>query len=185
MNRSWNTTSDSTSALVSLATDLENWNKDVFGNIFARKRKLERRIEGTRRQLALAISDHYIELEHKLCTELEEVLQQEQVLWFQKSRTDFLLNGDRNTRFYHLSTIIRRRHNRILRLQSDSGESIEDPDVIKEIITNFFKGLYTTDEAPEPQDWYNLNHTFPELSPLQMEEIEAPFVATEVLTALK
>lgn len=39
--------------------------------------------------------------------EMDEVLDQEEMLWFQKSRLDAIKDGDKNTRYFHLSTIIR------------------------------------------------------------------------------
>lgn len=47
-------------------------------------------------------------LEAQLKKELDEVLSQIELLWFQKSCEDAIQDRDRNTRYYHLSTIIRR-----------------------------------------------------------------------------
>ncbi|KAK8655974.1 hypothetical protein V6N13_108536 [Hibiscus sabdariffa] len=44
---------------------------------------------------------HLHELENKLKDELSEVLKQEEVLWFQWDRTEWINNDDRNTKYYH------------------------------------------------------------------------------------
>lgn len=43
--------------------------------------------------------------------EYERVLLQEELLWYQKSRSKWLYFGDKNTRFFHGVTAIRRAKN--------------------------------------------------------------------------
>ncbi|XP_052287360.1 uncharacterized protein LOC127898893 [Citrus sinensis] len=74
-----------------------DWNRQQFGNIFWRKRRLMARLGGIQRALEKYSSQGLLELELKLRTELEEVLTQEEIFWLQKSRKDWLLLGDRNT----------------------------------------------------------------------------------------
>lgn len=42
-------------------------------------------------------------------------------MWFQRSRTKCLVDGDRNTKYYPLKTINGRRRNRISMLNNDEG----------------------------------------------------------------
>ena len=51
--------------------------------------------------------------------------------------------GDRNSRFFHLSTIIRRRRNAIDAIKSDNGEWITNKADIKEFIVLKFQELFT------------------------------------------
>lgn len=52
-------------------------------------------------------------LERDLIREYNKILRQEEVLGFQKSRVNWLALGERNTKFYHLTTLNRRRRNKI------------------------------------------------------------------------
>lgn len=52
-----------------------------------------------------------IRLEEKLKRERNEVLLQEELLWRQKSRVDWIRAGNKNTRFFHTSMLTRRRRN--------------------------------------------------------------------------
>ena len=87
-----------------LASDLTLWNKDVFGNLYARKRKLWNRIVGIQRLLGAGSSRHLLNLERKLHRELDQTLDQIETLWFQKSRLERIRDGDRNT---NISTLRR------------------------------------------------------------------------------
>lgn len=68
-------------------------------------------MEGVQKLLAKGMYSHMIKLEAKLRRKKDDVLNQEEMLWFQKSRMDAARDGDRNTKYLHLSTIISRRRN--------------------------------------------------------------------------
>ena len=79
---------------------LKNWNANVFGNIFKRKRRLLARITGVQRKIAISPNLGLFRLDKKLKEELDLVLKQEEIFFFQKSREDWIVNGDRNTSFF-------------------------------------------------------------------------------------
>nr|XP_023895018.1 uncharacterized protein LOC112006928 [Quercus suber] len=120
------------------------WNKEIFGNIFARKRQLLPRIRGLQKALAAQPSAFLISLEQELSLEYASLLNQEEDFWALKSRVDWQLFGDRNTAFYHTKTIIKRKHNQIRRIMNQSGEWIEDEDQVMDIVLSVFKVLYQT-----------------------------------------
>ncbi|KAI8574007.1 hypothetical protein RHMOL_Rhmol01G0320300 [Rhododendron molle] len=62
------------------------WNKDVFGNIFRRKRWVLARLEGVQKSMDYRFSHSLQCFEKDLITEFNEILTQEEILWFQKSR---------------------------------------------------------------------------------------------------
>ena len=71
------------------------------------------RINGIQATLENYSSHNLMRLEARLRNELEMVMSQEEILWLQKSRNDWLLHEDRNMNFFHQKTIARRRRNRI------------------------------------------------------------------------
>ncbi|XP_074298106.1 uncharacterized protein LOC141628922 [Silene latifolia] len=87
--------------LEELSTKLQDWNKQVFGNIFRQKRELKARIEGCQRELSKQRIRYLIKLEARLRRELDEVLDREEALWYKKSRMEFIKDGDRNTSYFH------------------------------------------------------------------------------------
>ncbi|XP_019162696.1 PREDICTED: uncharacterized protein LOC109159124 [Ipomoea nil] len=117
------------------------WNRDVFGNIFKRKRDLEARIRGIQSNPYYATSRGLQALEKRLAANLNQVLDQEETLWFQKSRANWIKEGDRNTRFYHNSAIIRRNRN-IIRFLKINGNWTDDNTTLSNHITSFFASLF-------------------------------------------
>ena len=66
-------------------------------------------------------SIHSGDLEASLQAELSKWLLRTQALWHQKSRELWLKLGDKNTKFFHFSTIIKRKRNIIDALRDDNG----------------------------------------------------------------
>ena len=61
-------------------------NKEVFGNIFRRKRHLEARLKGVQRSFKAGYTSDLLWLEKQLQHDYEVVLAQEEMLWYQKSK---------------------------------------------------------------------------------------------------
>lgn len=109
-----------------------SFNKEVFGNIFQRKRTPDNRIHGVQRSLETVDSVRLLNLEQQLQQEYDHVLFQEEMLWFQKSKEKWVQLGDRNTRYFHTQTMIRRKRNRIHRLHLPNGEWCSDDPILQE-----------------------------------------------------
>lgn len=128
-----------------MAELLKYWNKETFGNLFERKKELRARIGGVQRSLANSRSHQLEFLEVFLISEYNHLLKQEEIFWAQKSRVQWIQHGERKTPFFHLSTICRCRRNRITMLRDDSGEWVSDPSQVRNLVTDFFKNLYSLD----------------------------------------
>jgi hypothetical protein len=81
--------------------------------------------------------------EEELKEELEERKEHEEILWRQKSRVQWLKEGEKNTKFFHRSMVHRRYINRITQLEDAQGNPIRDHDKIVEELTNYYKYLLT------------------------------------------
>ena len=88
--------------------------------------------------------------------ELNGWLKKYETVWRQKSRETWLKDGDKNSRFFHLTTIIRRRRNAIDAIKFDNGEWITNKADIKEFILLKFQHLFNEEAPYFPPDFENL-----------------------------
>lgn len=86
-----------------------------------------------------------LKLEARQREELNSVLQHEESLWMKNSRTNWLQLGDRNTKYFHTSTLIRRRLYKIISLQDESRVGIGDQQRLKDMDTDFNSSLFSFD----------------------------------------
>ena len=71
--------------------DVKIWNKEVFGNLFHRKNRVEARLKGVQTSLAFCPNDHLLNLDAQLRKDHFEILQQEEEFWSVKSRYNWLI----------------------------------------------------------------------------------------------
>ncbi|KAL8137313.1 hypothetical protein V2J09_003314 [Rumex salicifolius] len=138
----WTYSSSASPSLARLRPKLLAWNRECFGNIETRKAKLFDQIDEVHNKIGVAVSDDLLAENEMLLKELDLVLSQEETLWKQKSRELWLLCGDRNTSYFHASTIIRRRRNRVEALKTENDRWIYDQTELEELVVNYFRNLY-------------------------------------------
>ena len=97
-----------------------------------------------------------IHLEANIQQELNGWLSRNETLWRQKSRETWLKDGDRNSRFFHLSTVIRRCRNSIDAIRDDQGVWIINKVEIKEFVVSKFQKLFTEESTSFPTDLEDL-----------------------------
>ena len=174
----WDSTTSLVPALDKLATELKVWNRDIFGNIFQQKKRLLARIAGVQKALSTNKNHGLIKLETHLRRDLDEILEREEILWYQKSRIDWISNGDRNTSFFHLSTIGCRWRNNVVAIQDDLGDWIYDKEMVKNQFVTYFTTLFAEEGEADltvvPQD------VFPELAQQDWERLSKQFVPAEI-----
>ena len=96
--------------------------------------------------------------EEALQSELIEWLTRSEILRKQKSRELWLKEGDRNTKFFHLSTIIRRMRNNIDAIKSEEGLWATSSNQIRHLFYNSFRKIFTVEEVNFLE---NLNNLMP------------------------
>jgi hypothetical protein len=69
--------------------------------------------------------EEQIKKEAEIQSQIYDRYQQEETFWKQKSRITWLKNGERNTTFFHHSTIQHRMHNRTNSLKKTVGARVE------------------------------------------------------------
>ncbi|KAE8707682.1 hypothetical protein F3Y22_tig00110377pilonHSYRG00054 [Hibiscus syriacus] len=111
---------------------ISNWNKSIFGYIGSNKRSIMARLRGVQRALYVRQTHFLNTLEENLLIDLEALLDQEELLWKQKSQSDWIHLGDRNTTYFYKKVASRKQRNRVHALKLDDGNWFHDPATLKQ-----------------------------------------------------
>ncbi|CAA7060939.1 unnamed protein product [Microthlaspi erraticum] len=149
LRQSWNDSVSTPNALQGLKDKLKRWNRDVFEDVNKCKEDLMREIKDVQDILEAQQTDDLLSREETLLRELDVVLKQEELIWFQKSRERYIAHGDRNTRYFHTSTVIRRRRNRIKSLKDDGGQWVSSQSELEALAVGYYKRLYSMDDVEQ------------------------------------
>nr|KYP46578.1 Transposon TX1 uncharacterized [Cajanus cajan] len=158
------------------------FNRNVFGNIFLRKREIQARLNGAQLELEKRQSKSLTRLETKLQEELNEVCLQEEFLWFQKSREKWVRFGDRNTTFFHAQTLSHRRRNKIRGLFLPDGTWHTELEVLQREAIRFYRNLFSDDSQGHFVDMQY--GTPPQLGAEAVTSLLAPITKEEVRRAV-
>lgn len=134
----------------------------MFGFINSKKNKLLNKIGGAQKRLENYYSAGLVKLEANLINEFESVLLQEEILWQQKSRNNWIHLGDKNASFFHNKTQMRHNRNIIDMLQVDGNNWCYEQEILKTEVANFFNDLFTKEEGVIPK--YDYVGAFPTLT---------------------
>eukprot|EP00253_Pinus_taeda_P012127 PITA_12127 len=134
-----------------LKVEIKRWNTNTFGHILKEKEQIIEGIKQTQQKIILeGRSEELAQKEQDMENKLLAREKQEEVLWRQKSRIRWLKEGEKNTKFFHKSTVQRRMRNHISQIINDQGEKVETQKEIEHEFIQHFKEM-----SKEP----NINRT--------------------------
>jgi hypothetical protein len=132
---------------------LKIWNNLFFGNIQKNINSISQQIDDIQRfNFPPQLHQEEIFLKQKL----DSLYIQEELLWKSKSRDAWLTCKDLNTRYFHMSTLIKRRRNAIDFLKLSSGAWVYDRRNIGNCFNDFFKQLFSSSLPDPSEDMLNL-----------------------------
>ena len=144
VSHAWKNSGKLSENIENFVKETSSWNKHHFRNIFEKKKKIKARLNGIQRALAINPSPSLIHLESQLLKDLNVMCGQETELWALKARINWLVLGDRNTSFYHILALTRRKQNLITSVKNGASDWImEEREVMNFFREGFYK-LYTT-----------------------------------------
>eukprot|EP00253_Pinus_taeda_P028248 PITA_28248 len=125
-----------------LKGEIKRWNKNTFGNIFKEKDKILQDLKNIQQRLILEGRSEKLALkEQEMEGKLLERERQEEMLWRQKSRIRWLKEGEKNTKFFHRTTVQRRMHNQISQVTNAQGDKLETQEEIEKEFLQYFKAM--------------------------------------------
>ena len=92
------------------------------------------------------LEDNEVNLKHVLNERLAELLREEELKWYQRAKVKQLLEGDANTKYYHL--VANGRHGKTCIFQLEDGDRVICGDAeLKKHITTYYKNLFGPSES--------------------------------------
>jgi hypothetical protein len=89
--------------------------------------------------------------ECELMKKISDLLAREEAMMKQRSRIQWLAEGDRNTAFFHAKTRERARTNKIVSLKNEVGAYVTSQDELETLAINFYTGLFTAQDQTNPE----------------------------------
>lgn len=148
---------------------LKEWHKNNFEDLRLQIAVLKDHLTDVQKKSEVGFSSELYMEEKVVITKLADLWQKDSMFWNQRSRVNWLRMGDRNTRFFHLTTIQRRQRNQVVKIKDANGDWQTDPDFIANAIQDHFSKLYAIPPSREFEDVLSLMN---------------PIVSDEVNTAL-
>jgi hypothetical protein len=139
--------------LARVSSSLDEWSTNTFGNVQREIKQLNNRLDVLRSD-PMRIQPSYEEV--KVTQRLVELFHREEVMWRQRSRVQWLAEGDRNTRFFHLRASKRKKKNRICRLKRPDGNYAEADQEMADMTTAFYENLYTSEGVENMNEVINV-----------------------------
>jgi hypothetical protein len=103
-------------------------------------------------------------------------------MWRQRSRVQWLAEGDKNTRFFHLRASQRKKRNKISRLIQPDGTVTEEEQVMASMTREFYEQLYSSEGVTNMGEVIDvIPH---KVTPDMNEKLLRPIGAAEVKLAL-
>lgn len=93
---------------------LQSWNKVNYGNVRDKIQNFKKELDSIKCALRAEINAAE---EYRIISKLDEWRLREELLWKQRSRADWLRDGDRNTKFFHARASQRRKINNICKVR--------------------------------------------------------------------
>lgn len=120
------------------------------------------RLAGVQKKLDGRRSEYLEHLETTLMTKLNHLWHLEDVFWRQKAKCQWLRGGERNTRYFHTTVVLRKKRKLVEQLRGDNGAWCDDPTVLEQWVVSFYEKLYASEGGQhcDPTYWSfpNITH---------------------------
>jgi hypothetical protein len=122
-------------------------------------------------------------LKNQSNAEIARLLREEEIKWYQSSKSQFILKGDANTRYFHSVANGQHRKKLIHSLVQEEG-TIAGHDNLKSYITNYYKGLFGSPEKRTFSMDESRTDDISQVSALENNLLTALYTEEEVMKAV-
>ncbi|XP_012848393.1 PREDICTED: uncharacterized protein LOC105968310 [Erythranthe guttata] len=115
--------------------------------------------------------------------ELEKLYVENDIYWRQRSRVQWIREGDRNTSFFHAKATIRKKinmvHKIIHKIKDSAGIWRDRPEEIEHVISNYFEHIFKTTDPNDNKIDEMLQGIDPRISAEAAHRLTLPFSESE------
>ena len=158
------------------------WNRLHFNNIFKEKMEIEEKLKILNEDIikrGMNVESYHQEKE--LLEKQESIYAKEEIFWRQKSREKWLNEGDRNTKYFHKSTLYNRAQNKITSLINHRGERTNNPTEIANTLVEYFQKLLNNYDGSNKEAQTKMLSSIPKLiTPEDNNMLNKPITLEEV-----
>ena len=166
----WNSESSSGSAmsvltfkLKKLKRALKQWNVEIFGDVNARVEKAKEDLSNIQMDISSnGFSPEKLEAEISAHSHLDEALNFQTAFLKEKSRLNWVSDGDRNSAFFHKMVKLRRATKGIPMMNID-GTQVTNQDVIRDHILKYYSELFSKREEVQKDNFNLIREVIPNM----------------------
>jgi hypothetical protein len=136
-------------SLRAMQGSLQKWSFEVFGSVRGQLKQLRSQLEDVRNS---NWQEGITREEKDLLKCISELLAREEVMMRQRSRIQWLKEGDRNTAYFHARCKERARQNRISIIKTEDGKVCNTQKEIEDVAVNFYIKLFSTQGNLNPEE---------------------------------
>ncbi|XP_024155779.1 uncharacterized protein LOC112163738 [Rosa chinensis] len=152
-------------------TLLQRWHSDVFQQRQTEIKLIQGKLDDLmRKDYEVSHFDEQKALQFRL----NELLSLNETYWRQRSRIQWLRDGDRNTSFFHRRASNRRCRNRVKGLLNGQGQWTSQPIELSDILINYYETIFHSDTV----DSIALETILDSMKPKVTEEMNRDLVAS-------
>lgn len=166
-------------SLSKIQSSFSSGDREVFGSVKKKVATLKAEIET---ESASTLNRVTMAREKELMNQLSEALSREEIMERQRSRVDWLREGDRNTGFFQAKAKARARSNRIQALKNSEGVLVYEQEQLEELANNFYQDLFSAQAGLETE--LVCQHVPRKVTDPMCEILEQAFLPEDVEKAL-
>ncbi|XP_073359850.1 uncharacterized protein [Aegilops tauschii subsp. strangulata] len=164
----FNTLRDATRAM-------QRWSRRVFGSIKKQIAHLKAQLVDVKERAART---GYRQEIREIEDQLHELYEREEVYYKQRSRVDWLSEGDQNTKYFQNRASHRKRKNTVKTLRREDGTLCTDDDGMRSMATHFYANMFASEGAASGDQV--LQHIQGAVTAEMNAKLGAPFTDEEI-----
>ncbi|CAL1387047.1 unnamed protein product [Linum trigynum] len=166
-------------SLKSCERRLKTWSEAKFGEIPRRIAQIRRSIQGMKAQNK---NSSWREKKRKLELELQDLLYKNEQRWKQRSRMEWLKEGEKNTKAFHAKASERRKRNTIKKLQDEQGRVFKGQEEVTECLFQYYSKLF--ESKADQNCWKVIDVIEKKVTDEMNHKLLRPFTTEEIKAAL-